>query len=202
MNNPLRFVDPNGKDQIDPSILQELTDFDQIAHQRANALIALTNNPANGPFLMSQHMSDVLKQIQSGTPGGIDNLVTMEEDTLSHQIEAQIRSWISNPKTTLEDLKAADWDIREQINKVETNYTRYLRFALPKWIKPFAKPVDEVTLEFLDAMLGAAIKQKEDEEKAKQKHIDELFEDMMNGGPTLHLELPGLFETATGPSIQ
>jgi RHS repeat-associated protein len=176
LNNPLRYIDPDGRDPIDPAIWDQIKRFDQIADQRARALLR-DEFVLHTPMIISSRTASALRQVGDGNAlvhdGGIQNLQLIEQEDLSRELQRKVETWIADPSTNIEQLKALDWDIAGLLTQLQV--PSGVAYVLPGKLKmaiSLSKSVEELLLQRLRDELSAAIIAKEklkEEEEKKQK---------------------------------
>jgi RHS repeat-associated protein len=181
LNNPLRYVDPDGKAPLPASITLELSDFyeirDRILNKRLEeyrnkiwadppGLDGFTKSARHGAIAIMKAASVFVHDEPGISREGID------KELVDHII-SETQEWLKDPTTTLDDLKASLITVSGLLHEADVP-------AALSWIDGLdtANSLLQAvglsgsrnnTLKLLERMIDDEIKRREEEERKKQE---------------------------------
>ena len=181
LNNPLRYVDPDGKAPLPASITLELSDFydirDRILNQRLdeyrNKIWA--DPPGLDDFTKSLRHAGVA--VMKGASIFVHDEAGISREGIEEELASQIltgtQEWLKDPTTTLDDLKASLITVSGLLHEADVppalSWIEGLDTANSLLQEASLSGTRNNTLKLLERMIEDEIKRREEEEKKKQE---------------------------------
>jgi RHS repeat-associated protein len=184
LNNPLKYVDPDGKDALPSTVVNTLTNFYAVVRQEMGTL---ASDYMEGKGMPPSSSAGLQQSIKGFAMFGADRTYPMSsryyqyedqvESFLAAQVIDEVQRWINDPKTTAADLEAAlvtlsgedhQSDTPESVNFF-SDWIGRADFALKHLGLGGTRNETLSTLERMIEQAEAAKKKQEEEEKKKKE---------------------------------
>jgi RHS repeat-associated protein len=179
LNNPLRYLDPDGKESIDSTLLHHLAHY----WEYRDEIIAKWGEDYRAGKSVPDNVKGALDQLNAAGRSGnyfeaeaLGNaLHSASEELIAKEEVDAFTAWINNPKTTLNDLEAASYALDGVMSKDDLvepiGFLSPEKFPLIYWVTVRTGPSSEL-ISRLQQMVDDAIK-KQEELKKKQEEQEE-----------------------------
>jgi RHS repeat-associated protein len=175
LNNPLRYLDADGKESIDSTLLHHLAHYWEYRDQ----IIAQWGEDYRAGKAVPDNVRGTIDQLYAAGRNGDFGLAealgnalhSKSEDFIAKEATDAVTAWINNPKTTLNDLEAASFALDGVMSKDDIpepiSFLTPEKFPLVYWFTVRSGPSSEL-ISHLQQMVDDAIR-KQEELKNKQE---------------------------------